>query len=385
MEWGVRTGGTAKISAEVRWILADKVDAILHKLKYLRQRAVAYASPEAILLLAVETPLPNPSTKEMEDLKDPSTESNISFLPQLPNSTGPPFIELVIGAETTDTAYCLEDSWFKYMDEAPGDPDVAQIFTPSWSVTEISPEDGNGLVLGDCCAKGPCGDCMQLDEISPEESSSDEDDHPLQRTKERWARFASQSQDACASLHPLLTPWCDSFPIRLEEYLDHLDTATFKDIHENFALPDGTIHKDTARELLEYLRGSPTPAYPVSAEQLIELQQYIQQVMRFRSYLIKSLTEVTNALNRREDRYRMISTSGDITMVMRSRGDGSPLVEGISVDEDWPEDWGASWAKMPRRKIFGTTPTWLASLERTSFCIVPREDPNKKSMSKIHW
>jgi hypothetical protein len=140
----------------------------------------------------------------------------------------------------------------------------------------------------------------------------------------------------------LLTPWQSSFPSRVRTVLDRIYAQTSGYLPENSdvgsaaGLPGLTIDLVTASDLLQ-------------------LHRHIEHVRRFRSYLSRSIRDVRDALSRCEGRYSMHKCNGDITLIMKSRGDGSPLVESIGVDEEWPENdpWGMPVSSMPRRKLQG--------------------------------
>lgn len=64
MSWGFKITNTAKISTKVRWICIQRVDNIVHEMKALRQRAMQFASLEAITAFAIDIPLPSPEENE---------------------------------------------------------------------------------------------------------------------------------------------------------------------------------------------------------------------------------------------------------------------------------------------------------------------------------
>lgn len=68
--WGVGTTDTTKVSIEMRYMLADRIQAMLDDLRRLRARAIQRASPSDIGIFAVMVPLPRPEESEEEELYD---------------------------------------------------------------------------------------------------------------------------------------------------------------------------------------------------------------------------------------------------------------------------------------------------------------------------
>ncbi|KAK7414354.1 hypothetical protein QQX98_006796 [Neonectria punicea] len=117
--------------------------------------------------------------------------------------------------------------------------------------------------------------------------------------------------------HILATPWITSFPAHLESHLDGIE------------------------------------GQQVSADQLIQLQKCINEADSFHEYIRCSIRDNKAALNRRQARYRLMEAGGGIAGFMKSGGLGSPLVDVISIDEEWLDDsWGRPVERKVRRKIY---------------------------------
>lgn len=152
---------------------------------------------------------------------------------------------------------------------------------------------------------------------------------------------------------PLVTPWRQTLATQLKEYLDFIEDER----PSSFSTKDPKTGRRTQAGLT--IHGPST--FPVScsiikASHILSLERHIQSLARFRAYIARSLSDVSAALDRREQRYVMRETNGDITMIMKSRGEGSPLVQSISADDKWPSEedtWGLPQPKLPRRKLYG--------------------------------
>ncbi|KFA51336.1 hypothetical protein S40293_10814 [Stachybotrys chartarum IBT 40293] len=376
---------TAKISSEVRFILIDKAEAALGALKYLRQRAVAYASPDSVAELALHIPLPRPSSNEVEDLTCLWEKRDGGFLPEVVRPESPSLMDMIFGDSThadeeMECAHDVHDSWFKVLCDA---SDSSDPFQHLEFLSATLPSDSNTSSFGheaqphDQCQGGnSCGDCMEWDSSDSETSQLGLDNKALDLTG-----------NAMDKTHPLLTPWSQSFPSQLQIYLDQLDAFACGEFRTNQASETSAsdmpidprlfeLQPSTTQDRVDYLHVEHSGSHPVSLDQLLELETYIQPISRFRSYLNESLIAAADKSNRREQRYRMRENDGDITCIMRSHGEGSPLAEAITADEEWPEmsEWDAQLVKAcPRKKIFGkSTPDWL----RSPSGLVPKTEPS---------
>jgi hypothetical protein len=416
MRWDAKITHTAKISVEVRWILIDRVDAILNDLRNLRQRAIDYASPESVAILAAQIPLPNTTKEESEELGG-SCSDGFCLLPEVVISDSQDSIlNAILGGQNTEgmeeiDAFCgLDETWLQTLDsmvedldtlhpllcwetiyQGPGTRDDAEqgpsfehleeecegtgesdIFwdaeepgqyldkaNPSWPKHE-----SNSLDTNYAWETNDANSCNLQEETPWTLGFSPKDMSPIRNQTTRAESYTCKQS--------LLTPLCESIPTQLKAYLDELDASREISL-SSFDLspyeeslqseyvcqpPDEektgycTV-RSAARELLQYLNITYATTYPVDATQLLELQAYMQQVIRFKMYLAKSLIDVRNSLNRREERYRMREANGNITTIMKSHGEGSPLAISTLVDEEWIEDaWSAPVTMEAERVAF---------------------------------
>lgn len=78
--WGVGTTDTTKVSIEMRYMLADRIQAMLDDLRTLRVRAIQRASPSDIGIFAARIPLPSPEENEVEELFDSCSRFDFPWL-----------------------------------------------------------------------------------------------------------------------------------------------------------------------------------------------------------------------------------------------------------------------------------------------------------------
>ncbi|KAI9155059.1 hypothetical protein HJFPF1_07624 [Paramyrothecium foliicola] len=371
MRWDAKITDTAKISVEVRWILIDRVDAILNDLKTLRQRAIGYASPESVAALATRISLPAPTKDEGEALGEPagSCSDRFQLLPGVVIAEEKESIlEALLGSQRLEHLQELEvtsdlsETWFQRLDDLICnhenlDPGLCwgSVCQDGTMYNTNDSEKPQVVEVEDIKAVDPvmCTADFGLHGSTNGKMSSHPYPGPTESDVDRqMARIQRE--------HSLLTPWCESYPSRLQSYLDGLDAARQIALSSFDLSPygDGILESESffedsdtpdepdsfcsvqsaARELVQYLHSNCPPAHPVDADQLIELQAYMQQVVRFRAYLARSLADVRNALNRREERYRMREANGSIAAMMKSHGEASPLAKTTSVDEEWVDD-----------------------------------------------
>lgn len=313
--WGARITDTAKFSLEARNIQFDRVDEILTVLRGLRERAVLYAPPDALIATAPEVPLPKSSFEEEYELKGDSFITDHVWDRETENT----FDEI---------EYDISETWFQSIISAPEGAD------PS-SILEISVAEQN-----------------EKTELG----------------------------------HTLLVPWPKSFPAELKAYLDQIDDAKqeayreysmISDLSDDtnpsqldvFTLTvsstsstrsssptflhfgqDSTHLSTTYEDFTSFLTGRNPTKYPVTTTQLIHLERFIQDVLRFRHYLSQVLHHVRRSRATRNERWTIHEIDGDVTVLMKSRGQGSPLAEAITADERWPDEWDAGFTA-PRRII----------------------------------
>lgn len=193
----------------------------------------------------------------------------------------------------------------------------------------------------------------------------------------------------------LMTPCNKSFPTQLRALVEQVEHDK-KMINWLDRLPAAVIDANAAQypcrsAWAKYAERRRAPTDLITAAHLLQLHEHIQDLTRFRSYLRTSVKDVSDALNRREDRYVMRETNGDITSFMKSRGLGSPLVESISADEKWPDEedtWGMPPVKTPRRKIYGCKALKKGSATEdgwTSLNGGKRVSETKRKTRKVKW
>jgi hypothetical protein len=161
--------------------------------------------------------------------------------------------------------------------------------------------------------------------------------------------------------HPLWLPHSQTLPARLESYLDALEMIDNTerwlfwrlDVAQAFfsalSFAPLTACRQTHRKsstlstmqavLSCVLRNYDVEAYPVSRSQLVKLEQHIQEVARFKTYLAQSLDNVREAMVKRSERHRRAVVNSSTTQLRKGFDLGSPLIEVISADEEWPDCW----------------------------------------------
>ncbi|KAF7563602.1 hypothetical protein G7046_g506 [Stylonectria norvegica] len=374
MTWSTKITDTAKLSPELRYILFDRTTEMLSKLGALQRRAMSFASPEAIGAIAPRISLPSPGAGETEQLQDSSRRHDFPWLSESTESLEPEDWVTADDQGGEDGELSLGGTWMEELSNA--DEEIMARLIGEWETREVS---------GDTCDLAASATLSSAEEKTCCSSSQQ----------------VTHNKSKGMMEHPLNVPWHQSFPAELEEYVDALQTyvdsrASAQDIllrkldrashnASSGAVVDSNSDTDSAGETASDSETNSKPevdlevdcnseaAEPatsqnhylillkrptanvcgISADNLIRLQSIIQQTSEFRSYLSRSLQDIKRALNRREDRYRLRETEGDITTFMRSRGLSSPLTEGISIDEEWPEqwEWGLPIKKEPRPMI----------------------------------
>lgn len=214
------------------------------------------------------------------------------------------------------------------------------------------------------------------DQDSATRSKSPDNNHDLESKDTLQETWGNSTLYELRKRSPLLTPWCQTLSTQLWRLLDQLE-AEQDAPHPSREVCDETVSTHpTQRPLLKHA---------VTAEHLLKLHKHILDLTRFRDYLRQSLRDVADALNRCDDRYVMRESHRNMTTFMKSRGEGSPLVEGIAADEQWPDEatWGLFPLKTRRRKIYGCSELSKNAPSVTGWAL-PEEVPGKATR-KIVW
>ncbi|KAH8685201.1 hypothetical protein BGZ61DRAFT_479961 [Ilyonectria robusta] len=351
--WGVGTTDTTKVSIEMRYMLADRIQAMLDDLMRLRVRAIQRASPSDIGIFAIMVPLPRPEEHEEEELYDLWSRSDFPWL---------------YGEDAI--VPCADEDYT--IDFAFGDPAECQgipVDEIAFDAESDSDDDHDYDDAGAHDQDTRYEDWFSNRETptrspSPQHESDCSDIDPE-------TRGPNQSDEA---KHTLLLPWSQSFPEDLKSHLDRVEaddnqnvdgsssgncctTRVSEPCHPTSASPSDSPnanYKTPFQSLCDSTE--PHNYYTISAEQLVRLQSCIELIGDLHDSALRSIRDVKAALNRREARHRLRASGGDFTRFMKSRGLGTPLVNVIAIDEVWPDtEWDAPTWKPPRKKIcYGT-------------------------------
>ena len=292
--WGAKITDTTKHSPKLRSILLKRSAYILAALQLLRRRAAAFASPESVCVLASCVELPQPADSEDRDLLENEPQDGIA---------------------------------------KPSD------------VEKVDLQDDDPANL-----EAPTRPASPVVDFGNDENYSQGD-------------FPRASADIGTYVPALIILWTNSFFAELGTLLDRLERdswdgepkvqAAALSCAEHIPDSSGADGMVTIQGLGGSSEQPISTQHPITTDQLLQLQALIRQVSRFRMYLARSLQEVQDAQYRIEARFLMRRVNGNITMVMKSKGDGSPLSESIAADEPWPSgEWGMPACGQPRRRLY---------------------------------
>ncbi|GJN83000.1 hypothetical protein VFPFJ_01753 [Purpureocillium lilacinum] len=352
MRWGSKITDTAKISHKGRLLFLEKADALLYALQRLRQRAITYATPNDIGILATVIPLPKPAESELQDLE-------VRFPDDLHQTSELGWTTHAITRErgamgdsdswpANSSTECkeegwltIEDTWLEVLNTAPETSDAFQHLADIVNNAETTNHPRPCERCGDREA-GCNNECDGRDQTSDSTSPvSDQGSQPVEERDGDDGRTAGKAKEQ----HVLLAPWAETFAGNLEQYLDELEAPGCNPVLDMPEIPVQNGH--TALKL---------------GALLARLQRDIDDVARHRTSLSLTIRDARQSLRCNQSRWERGTRidAGDITLVMKSRGLGSPLVESITIDDPWlaraqgdVDGWDSLPDVKPRRRLCG--------------------------------
>lgn len=322
--WEARITHTTKVSTELRTISLRKSTEYVSYLEQLRVRAIRYASPDSIVALARAIPLAESGDDDddAKELQDSAQRSDFPWLVELD--------------QKIDELYDIGDTWFGSLDQITDDG-LLDPTDQEGGISDLFSGNDPRFIQSSLSEWNTTGH-VSYGETSPFILSRDSQEEKTQADEKNTNDFLS-------------IPWQKGFPFRLGQYLDCIEFFESEELFEHReSNPSPYRNVETAGVIKDTNDKIRSNIYPVSETHLLKLQGCISQIRAFRNYLKKSVEDIRDASNRREDRYRMREARGDITMLMHTRGYGSALVECISTEETWPEE-EASWGLPPIKKL----------------------------------
>ena len=318
---GVR--GAGKLSLSFRYLVLARVNHCIDELQSLYECSMQDASSESILEHAASTPLPMPQGDEGEELRERKNEGEMASV----------FRQLQAAlARVGEEPATLSDDLLHISDSI----NYALRFKGADEITE--PTRNNRL----------------YEQVIPSPSPSPSDKGILQNTDMECSATGAKVRQ---EIEPkALNFWRAS---------DYQSLAAFcKEImrvfESHFAGFRQRLSPTNSTCTLLSSRNPSNSGISLDSVSLTELRLEIRAMERLRNMTKEGIKAHSRHLaTRGRLRYDMYAAGGDITMVMRSGGLGSPLsnVTAVHDQEDEMDYWGAPRSCSPRRKLWGSLGT----------------------------
>ncbi|KAJ6441322.1 LipA and NB-ARC domain protein [Purpureocillium lavendulum] len=331
MRWGAKLTDTTKLSYKGRTLFLDKVENLLYTLQQLQQRAIACADHDDIAALAVVIPLPRPSESEIESLGGGAPDGAAPSLES--TSTGNDTAWVVHQAEDQCSSeyhwLTLEGTWFEDLDTLPEAADSNQ------HLNGVIGNEGHPALSISCERGGNSHHECNKDCTSHGQTRAPNSPASNQRSRgdEQPNGDNTRPYDPADEQPVLFAPWAETFPAKLERFLDDLEDAP------------------TTTTAALGIAGNPVQGgstAPKLAALLVRLQRDIDDVARHRTSLSLTIRDARQSLQCNQSRWHrgVRADANDPALVMKSRGLGSPLIESATVNGDGDVDVDG-WDSLP--------------------------------------